>query len=304
MWFFVFTAVVYYLQHIPGIDAVLMILLASMWPIIAINLGFAGIAIEATSGTISRAWLCLPLLYFGGNLVLAGISHYQLWQLERRVEAANTVQSLPFPSGGALVVDSTQPGIGGLPEGLIGRYDIPVVYQISDAPKGAFSWKITAGSLCQTRYPKNGAVFGYLENHKLIHGMCTYRREEAPPRDAVKLAASAPIAHESFFLPYEEQRITITDGRDRSIELIYAQARPLTWFPMPFGGCFRGPGDAKSACIFEPLRVFVTPAIGPIGNTTDLVASTLNLTPSRASTRRQRIEAEAIPAVLRPALPF
>ena len=300
LWFFAFTAVVYYLQYIPGIDVMLMILLASMWPIVTVNMGFAGIAIEAISGAVSRGWLCVPLAYFGGNLILAGASHYQFWQLERSIEAANATQSLPFPSEGTLVIDATRSAMGGIAEGLIGRFDIPLVYQISDSSQGVFAWRMATGALCRARDPGKGTAFGYQEKRRLVAGMCTYRSKQTPPREAVKLIFSPPTTHESFLLPYEKHVLTITDGKHEPIELLYARARPLTWFPMPFGGCFRGPGDPKSACTFGPLRVFAT----PIGDTAAMVATALKLTPSPASERRQKIEARASQAALRPALSF
>ena len=42
MWLLAFTGVILVLQYIPPFDAILMILGASVWPIITVNLAFIG----------------------------------------------------------------------------------------------------------------------------------------------------------------------------------------------------------------------------------------------------------------------
>ncbi|MCJ9720091.1 hypothetical protein MOV66_02375 [Agrobacterium sp. SHOUNA12C] len=311
LWLLVFTAVVLILQYVPPLDAILMILGASVWPIITVNLAFAGIVSEVASGTVPRLWLALPILYFGGNLVLASVSEYQFLHLMKEVEATNAGQSLPFAREDSLVIETRQPVVGPVPLALIETYDIPKVYEKDPSTKRPlYAWRIAADPLCKKlwkdqRDPKSNILtHGVVENGKLVSGMCAYRLTEAPSGRVLSLTVGKPTEHESFLLPYKKQVITIADNMGKSVELLYAEATPWFWLPMPVGGCFRGPGESKSRCFFEPLRIFTMPALGSVADTPALVAKALNLNRSPASRRRDEISSAGMLSDLRPSLSF
>ena len=311
LWLLVFTAVVLALQYVPPIDAILMILGASVWPIITVNLAFAGIVAEVSSKTVPRPWLVLPILYFGGNLVLASIGEYQFLQLMQEVEAANAHQSLTISREDSLIVDTSQLVLGSVPLALIETYDIPKVYEKDSSTKRPlYAWRIGAGSLCtkpwkDERDPKNDVLtLGFHEHGKLVSGMCAYRLTEVPSGRVLSLTVGKPTEHDSFLMPYKKQVIIIADNMGKSVELLYAEATPWFWLPMPVGGCFRGPGESKSRCFFEPLRVFTMPALGSVADTPALVAKALNLNRSPASRRRDEISSEGMRSDLRPSLSF
>lgn len=299
LWFFVFTALIFGLQLVPFIGAALMILAASMWPILTINLGFVGIALEALSGTVSRRWLILPAGYFCGNLALAALSHYQLWQLESRVEALNAEVELPFDQSNALIVDTGNSKLGALPTSLLRDFDIPVVYEKdADGRNTTFAWRVAVDPVCRRLWRATGKLrlenmpLGYSENGKLVKGMCLSRRVEAPGTPfKITVSVSSSTSYESLLLPYEEHTITINRDNQVVRNLIFAQARPLNWIPLPFGGCF--PNTESSNCVYGPLRVFPTLVTGLEENLTDLVAKALGLHPGAASSRKQKIAAQS-----------
>ncbi len=66
LWFFAATMLLYLLQRFPLTGVFLMIVGAAFWSILLINLGVIGIGSEAVTGKVSRLWLIVPALYFGG----------------------------------------------------------------------------------------------------------------------------------------------------------------------------------------------------------------------------------------------
>ncbi len=311
LWLLAFTGIVLILQYVPPFDAILMILGASVWPIITVNLAFVGMVSEAWSGVADRFWLIPPVLYFGGNLVLASVGEYQFLQLMKEVQAANENQSLSFSEEDSLVIDTRQPIAGPIPLTLIETFNISKVYERdASANKKLYVWRIGSGSVCDKPWkephdPKRSVLtLGFHENGKLVKGMCAYRLTETPSGRILNVTVSEPTEHESFIMPYKKQMVTIADNQGKSIRLLYAEATPWFWIPMPVGGCIRGPGESKSRCFFEPLRVFSMPALGSVPNSTALVAKALGLIWNPASRRREQISLDGTPTNLRPSLSF
>ena len=310
LWLFAFTWIVLVLQYVPVIGPILMFLGASVWPILTINVAFAWLAIEALADKEYRIWIILPLLYFGGNLVLAGASEYKFMQLSREIEAENANQSLAFSGSDSLVVDTRTSPAAGLPARLVQNFVVPKVYERSASADASINaWKIGADPLCAKLWTDRrndpGIIpFGLLENGKLVGGMCVYRFAEKPAGRIVTLTATDPIEHESFLLPYKTQVITITDNTGKKARLLYIEATPLTWIPMLVGGCFYGEGRHKPTCFFGPLRIFSMPALGSAKDATALVAKALNLEWKPASKRRGQVSLQEMNADMRPTVSF
>ncbi|MCA0257969.1 MAG: hypothetical protein LCH47_15425 [Proteobacteria bacterium] len=299
LWFFVFTAFVFGLQLVPIIGAVLMILGAMIWPILTVNLGFAGVALEVLSGSIHRRWLILPVIYFGGNLALAAMSHYQLWKLENRLEAVNADVTIAFDPGSVLIVNSENTVLASMPTSLLSDFDIPIVYEKNpDGRSPIFALRMAVDPVCKRLWKATGKQrlenmpSGYIENGKLVNGMCVSRRSETPGGSSkVTVSVSSSTSYETFLLPYEEHTISI--NRDNQIvkTLIIAEARPLTWVPLPIAGCF--PDTSGSNCYYELFRIFPAMVTGGEKNLTALMARVLGLHPGAASSRRQKIATQS-----------
>lgn len=301
LWLFVFTAVVYGLQNVPGPDGVLMVLLASMWPLVTINAGFTFMAVEAVTGRVSMGWLLPVGLYFGSNLVIAGLSHLHLSQFEKAVEQFNATRAIPFSPETESLLIKTQASFAPVPWSLLENYDIPVVFSqnLSTREKQTTALRVGVDPLCKQLWRDQAAgkgnrrVFGYLDHSRkrspLVQNMCTYRQPQSPHGKMVTVTANPPVVDDRFLLVTNKQTITLTSTTGVTTNLLYAHAIPIHWFPLPFGGCFRGPGDAKSRCEFGPLRVFSVPAMGGTHSATDLLAKALGLKASIATERRDKI---------------
>ncbi|NEI71217.1 hypothetical protein GR212_16690 [Rhizobium lusitanum] len=311
LWLFAFTWIVLVLQYVPIIGPILMILGASVWPILTINLAFASLAMEALTDRDYRVWLILPLLYFGGNFVLAGISEYKFLQLSREIQAKNANQAFAFSGSDALVVNTEAAPVLGLPVSLVENFVVSKVYEKSESDDAPISaWKIGTDPLCSKLWADRSGnnlrivPFGLLENGKLVAGMCMYRLVEKPAGRIVTLTVTEPIEHQSFLLPYKTQIITIADETGNAARLSYAEATPWTWIPMPIGGCFYGEGRHKPTCFFGPLRIFSMPALGAAKDATALVAKALDLEWKPASKRRREIGLQDMKSDMRPSVSF
>jgi len=311
LWLFAFTLIVLALQYVPIIGPILMFLGASVWPILTINAAFGGIVIEAFFDKEYRVWIILPLLYFGGNLILAGASEYKFLQLSREVQAENASQLLAFSGIDSLVIDTRSSPAAGLPAALVQNFVVPKVYE-KPAYAGASInvWKVGADPLCgqlwtdKSRSNSHTTSYGLQENNKLVDGMCLYRFAEKPAGRIVTVTVTDPIEHESFLLPYKTQVITIADDTGRKARLLYTEATPLTWIPMLIGGCFYGEGRHKPTCFFGPLRIFSMPALGSAKDAAALVANALNLEWKPASKRRGEISLQDMNSDMRPSIAF
>lgn len=89
LWFFAATLAVYLLQRFPLTGVFLMVVGAAFWSIILVNLGVIGIGAEALTGRVSRLWLLVPLLYFGGYYWLYSRDQAALAGLRAEYERTN-----------------------------------------------------------------------------------------------------------------------------------------------------------------------------------------------------------------------
>lgn len=311
IWLFAVSWIVLALQYVPVIGPILMILGASVWPVITINLAFFGLAKAALFEKEYRAWIILPVLYFGGNIILAGVSEFRFLQLSHEIEAENAGQVFALSEVDALVVDTRTSTATGLPSALVRNFAVAKVYEQPNSTGADINaWKIGTDPLCSKLRTDRGGNAGHTisyelqENDKRVQGMCVYHFAENPTGRIATLTVTNPIEHESFFLPYKTQIITIADDTGKTARLRYAEATPLTWIPMLAGGCFYGEGRHAPTCFFGPLRIFSMPALGSAKDAATLVARALNLEWKPASRRRGEISLQDMNSDLRPSTSF
>ena len=109
---FLFTAAVFLLQLFPLTGMLLMIVAVPFWSVITVNLGFILVIADVVAGTLPRGALALPVIYFGGYFVTAGVSHIEARSLANGVSADNAAKSLPFdPNRESLFFESRGPAL-------------------------------------------------------------------------------------------------------------------------------------------------------------------------------------------------
>ncbi|MGL4243219.1 MAG: hypothetical protein ACRCTI_19060, partial [Beijerinckiaceae bacterium] len=128
--FFVATALVFALQLFPYTGIFLMMVGAAFWSVVLINLGFAGIAVEAALGRVTRIWLIAPALWFGGAAAVHFASHAEFRRFEIEIAAQNAGPSLTIdPAQRPLVFSETDWSVSAA--GMVQRYDMPFAYAVA-----------------------------------------------------------------------------------------------------------------------------------------------------------------------------
>jgi len=302
---FIFTGVVFLVQHLALVGVFLMIVGAPFWSVITINLGFVLMAKEAWQGKLPRALVVLPILYFSiyAGVTIAG--HSQLQRLRGEIAATNRAAHLAFDPQqndlviAAKVVDSG-PTLSKVAENLIEAYDIPVVYGVNGSRRGPahLSYRIAEKKDCNAikRGDPNIVTFAFQENGVFNFNLCLVRRPEDPTKPAVTVTAEESPATLDWLLPTTLETITVTDAENQTVTLEGGTAAPFAWIPLPVMGCALDSASPKWRCFAEFERAAFTPLAGERGHDLDrnantaAIAAALGLEPKLAS---QRINASA-----------
>lgn len=309
---FVVTAVVYALQLFPVTGIVLMMLLAPLWSILTVNLGFVGIAIEAAVGRVSRVWLALPLIWFGGYAVAAHQSRLELERLDTSLRAINATRSLPFDvSSGAIVVAEDPNNLGDFPRRLVRDHLLPVAYMEPMSSRRDSSlaplttrnraWRMGTSDTCakirsdQRMRDASIHVTSPVARASAGHG-CQYSLPEDPSAPAWRVTAKSE-ALKTFLVAGKITRITVSAPDGRRIELQTGHATALALFPMPVIGCWLNSGAPKWECAAGFMKKAHRGLGGaePYGGAgVEIVAKALGI-PSR--TKATDVEAGPVPQI-------
>ena len=257
---FLFTGVLFLAQCFPIVGVFLMILGAPLWSVITINLGFLLMAREAWDGSLPRAAVVLPLLYFSiyAGITIAG--HWQLFRLRQEIGRNNRSVPVAFdPEQNDLVVEAKVVGstssLTKIPENLVEAYDIPVVYGENGNPRIAshLSYRVVAKKVCDTighRDP-NVVSFAFQENGAFNFNLCLLRQPEDPTKPVLTVAAKETAETQDWVLPTKVSAITLANADSQSFTLKGGSAAPFTWLPAPVIGCALDSAAPKWRCFAE-----------------------------------------------------
>ncbi|MCQ0989387.1 hypothetical protein [Jiella marina] len=239
--FFVATAVIFALQAIPVTGIFLMFAGAFFWSIALVNLGFLGLTFEASVGRVSRWWLVLPALWFGGYALLYGTERIIRQDLSDEIVAHNATLDIPFdPSAESLVFlderDLTW---------LVAHYDVPVAYYQAKRAVGAkhIATRRIGQSACkEIRSDETFEAAGirvhwpYGRSRGQPLDFCILKLPEDP--DLPVLEVSSQDAEDAIFtLPVKrtDATITVPDGSQYLVK--DGSSRLLAVLPQPVLGC-------------------------------------------------------------------
>jgi len=306
---FLFTGIVFLVQHLPIVGVFLMILGAPLWSVVTINLGFLLMAKEAWDGTLPRAAIVLPFLYFSiyAGITIAG--HRQLSRLRQEIAQNNQAVHVAFDSKqNALVVEtkvmkgSTSP-LGNVPEDLVEAYDIPVVYGDNGNPRVAshLSYRVVAKKTCDAigHSDPNVVTLAFQKNGVFDSSLCLLRQPEDPTKPVLTVAAGDTAETHDRVLPTKMSIITLTDARNQSFTLKGGTAAPFTWLPAPVIGCALDSATPKWRCFAEFERDAYAPLAGKNSHDLDhnanaaAIAAALGLIATPASGRISEIATDS-----------
>lgn len=261
LWFFVATAVVYLLQRFPLTGIFLMIALAAFWSVILVNLGFIGVAIEALTGRVSRAWLILPLLYFGLYYLAYYKDQATLASLRSQYAAHNQGKSLPFDQQRQDLL--FEPGKGDfhpLPFEFVRRFGVRRTFESNGrmhfiGDREACAYLRDNDVLRSARIYATGFYgAGGVGTRAMVKDYCSITGPGAPEKPVVRVS-SDDRAETQLLLPVQRQELRIRDDASgREVELWSGSVGTLKAFPMPMMGCFLNSGAASWDCSAGFLR--------------------------------------------------
>lgn len=241
--FFVLTGALFLAQASP-FGVALMIFGAPLWSILLVNLGFAGVASEAAwTKRVNRAWLVLPLLWFGGNAVLAARDRLVMAKIRSEVADANLRGRTAFdPSRHALVFVGD--GLGypdRTPAWLVSQTNIPVVYEPNDrTPVGFVATRLVEKSACRTDHDAQIRITGFANDgddrdERLDHRFCALWTPAAPHApEVVATSRFEEVVRYGLPIKLVTTSIVMPDGKTTSV--FAGHAALLPWLPRPVLG--------------------------------------------------------------------
>lgn len=252
--FFV-TGAIFVLQTIPLLGIFLMLLMAPFWSVLLVNLGFIGIAIEAATGRVSRLWLILPVVFYGGYWVIAVQDRLVLRELAASYDAANARIVIGFnPRREAIAFQGEDNGAW-----LTQNYALPVSYSMNaNVPEGYLAHRMIASSVC-AKVRENPAsqaafvhTFGFHDDAPIAAGkmetrFCLLSMPEKPDLPLVRISRQEAKETVST-LPVTLVKTTISMPAGPSFQILGGFAAPLSWIPRPVMGCGLNSGAPSWNC--------------------------------------------------------
>ncbi|MEM1047782.1 MAG: hypothetical protein AAGL24_16615 [Pseudomonadota bacterium] len=266
--FFAATAAVFVLQLLPLTGVFLMFMLAAYWSVLLINAGMIGVAVEAAIGRVSRWWLVLPLLFYGGYWAAVTMDHIALRSVASEYQAANARVTIPFdPDNHSLVFDDHDDT-----EWLIRNYDLPVAYNFNrNFPEEHRSHRLVDTSTCNKIRGIRGAYAARVRASVFYEGedslgrkpeerFCILSMPERPNHPVLRVSEHEEKEYKNR-LPINRLTTSITMPDGQHFELSGGFAAPLSWFPRPVMGCGLNSAAAKWECAAQFWRKGFTPII-------------------------------------------
>lgn len=264
LWLFGVTAMVFLLQWFPPTGMILMFAMALFWSIFLINAAFIGIAIEALTGIVSRWWLILPLLWFGGYFSYAALEQYELAKLQDEIVAHNAQIQIPFDTSSQNLVVSDKYSH----DYLVSNFNLPVLFASSQAHKGAqySSMRIFDQEVCLKlrevpQHARAGMHIKPVYNdadgprwRQMDENHCIISMPESPALPAIRviLTEDGPRYHGRIRTHMTVARIEMPDGHVHSLK--GGTASVAKWLPMPVIGCGLNSGAPSWDCSAGFLR--------------------------------------------------
>jgi hypothetical protein len=297
--FFVITGVVFALQAMPVPGIYLMMVMAMLWPVLLVNAGLIGIAAEAAIGRVSRWWLIVPVMFYGGYWAVAVQDRLALHKLSASFDAANARVVTGFdPERQAITFDESDGQRNGA--WLTQNYALPVAYSVNEnVPEGYLSQRMLDNATC-AKVRENlaagaasvsasgfsdGSQNGYPKREERF---CALSMPETPDVPVVRVSQQVESLHVGS-LPVTRITTNIAMPDGRSVQVQSGHAAPLRWFPMPMMGCGLNSSAPSWNCFAGFLRDTFTPIIpgaSQYNRREEALAKALGLKPVAISERR------------------
>lgn len=259
--FFVITAIVYLLQRFPLTGVFLMIVGAAFWSIVLINMGMAGLALEAITGRVSILWLAIPIIYIG--------SYYWAYASDQKMAAFVAQETVRFNHGKSLAFDPdrqdllievSRDGLGIRASDFIEKFGLARVFDSEGRV-----YMIGTKESCELLRDKPVFLSAGIQSYAITRrghsrwnrestGFCTILMPGNPDKPAMRITEHATTPK------YGRLPVTLRDfiARDETSSATAVvrtgSAKPLKFFPMPVMGCALNSGAASWDCFAGFMR--------------------------------------------------
>lgn len=261
IWFFIITLAVYLLQRFPLTGVFLMIVAASLWSVLLINLGMLGITIEAVTGRVSLLWLAIPLLYFGGYYAAYASDQAALAKVAQETTRFNAGKRLAFdPTGQDLLIETRGDGLGLTPSEFVERFGVARAFG-SDGRM----WLVATADVCTLVNSDHGFLTAGIQAHMITRpgtrrfsrvgtGHCLVMMPGAPDNPIVRITQTQEDQRRRM-LPVRITKIVAEDVENgRTVAVRSGIASPLKRFPMWMMGCALDSGTPAWRCFHGFMR--------------------------------------------------
>ena len=285
LWFFVATVIVYLLQRFPYTGIFLMILGAMLWSVVLINLGFIGVGLEAITGRCSRAWLILPLLYFGLYYLAYYRDQANLAALRKSFVEHNAGKSLPFDQERQdLLFERGKGDFHPSPFEFVRRFGVRRTF--SEDGRVHFMGNSEACALLRGNdvfrsagIYSSGFYTDEAVGRRKPTGFCSIYAPGKPDKPVVRVRSDdRSETHSGLAVRKQEVRIR-DEATHAEVDLWSGDVSALRAFPMPAMGCALNSGAARWDCFAGFMRKtesLLTPG-QKFSNTTAAIAQVLGL---------------------------
>ena len=254
---FIVVAVLTLLQAIPVVGFVLLIFTGGMLLGFLINIMLASLLIEAAFGRISRRFLAIPLIAFGGYYLAYA---YQTFDIQRETAALQASN----PAGKVFDFDANVHAlISPNAEALASFYKIPVAYiaepQVS--PEKYLSYRLIERDQCNLpRDRQNRIIVSRILFEKVrVESVCLLRFPELPPDGAIQVIRHGfdEIWKQDWRISEQVTELRLGNTVIGSFKTASVWRLPL--FPLLRTGCVPGSGQPAWRCLadFDLTQMFI-----------------------------------------------
>jgi len=249
IWLFVCAGGLFLLLAFPFTGIVLLMIGGIFWPGFLINLGMIGTLIEALSKRVHRAWLIVPLAFYGSYLSVVASERIILASLQSSYEKINAETQVPFDhTRYSLVFENSETGAQ-----LVADYGLDTAFSASEkAQEGYRSVRLAEKETCdlignsEAELPysvRTDPIFDRSRRYVrrlLERRFCTVSFDEGPSLPSVRVKKTSTESKRQTLVSelsvrFAETTITMPDGK--VFLLNEGTASPLPLFPMPIMGC-------------------------------------------------------------------
>ena len=232
------------LQLIPVVSIVMLFMLAPFWPVLLVNAGLIGIALEALSDRVHRSWLLVPLTIYGAYFCFAAYDRVTLSRLTDGYERDNAQVHVPFDPGRQALMFYQAESPAWYPQ----NYALGVVYAANaEVPDSVRSLRMVDKTVCDKVEADRslGAAgiltFGVTDSdadglRSSGRRFCIVQMREAPSLPQV-IVRTIEAPGKQAWLPVRAVSTIIETPDGARFELKGGTAAPLSWFPRPVFGC-------------------------------------------------------------------